>query len=125
MKIIRPEVSLHARPRPRLIPKKTKTTHTDMIEVFKILHNYYMVLKLPQNKSSTTLNNASVTRGNSLKLLNQSFHYDIRKYSFPARVVNICNSLLMLSWHLLLIHLKTDLIGSEVIKMLNMITLLN
>ena len=45
-----------------------------MIEVCKILHNYYMILKLPQNKSSTTLNNASVTRGNSLKLLNQSFH---------------------------------------------------
>ena len=37
--------------------------------------------------------NASVTRGNSLKLLNQSFHYDLRKYSFPARVVNIWNSL--------------------------------
>ena len=29
---------------------------------------------------------------------------------------------MMLSWHLLLIHLKTDLIGSGVIKMLNMIT---
>ena len=33
--------------------------------------------------------------------------------------------LMLLSWHLLLIHLKTDLIGSGVIKMLNMITLLN
>ena len=29
---------------------------------------------------------------------------------------------LMLCWHLLLIHLKTDLIGFGVIKMLNMIT---
>ena len=29
----------------------------------------------------------------SLKLLNQSFHYDLRKYLFPARVVNIWNSL--------------------------------
>jgi len=35
----------------------------------------------------------SVTRGNSLKLMNQSFHYDLWKYSFPARVVNISNSL--------------------------------
>ena len=35
----------------------------------------------------------SVTRGNSLKLLNQSFHNDLPKYSFPARVVNIWNSL--------------------------------
>ena len=33
--------------------------------------------------------------------------------------------LMLLSWHLLLIHLKTDLIGSRVINMLNMITLLN
>jgi len=35
----------------------------------------------------------TVTRGNSLKLLNQSFHNDLPKYSFPARVVNIWNSL--------------------------------
>jgi len=36
----------------------------------------------------------SVTKGNSFKkTLNQSFHYDLRKYSFPARVVNIWNSL--------------------------------
>ena len=32
---------------------------------------------------------------------------------------------MLLSWHLLLIHLKTDLIGSGVIKILNVITLLN
>ena len=61
----------------------------DMIEVFKILHNYYDSEVAPK----LTLNNVSVTRGNSLKLLNQSFHYDLRKYSFPARVVNIWNSL--------------------------------
>jgi len=59
-----------------------------MIEVFKILHNYYNSEVAPK----LTLNNASVTRGNSLKLLNQSVHYDLRKYSFPARVVNIWNS---------------------------------
>ena len=61
----------------------------DMIEVFKILHNYYDSEAAPKLK----INNVSVTRGNSLKLLNQSFHYDLRKYSFPARVVNIWNSL--------------------------------
>ena len=60
-----------------------------MTEVFKILHNYYDSEVAPK----LTLNNAWVTRGNSLKLLNQSFHYDLRKYSFPARVVNIWNSL--------------------------------
>jgi len=60
-----------------------------MIEVFKISHNYYDSEVVPK----LTLNNASVTRGNSLKLLNQSFHYHLRKYSFPARVVSIWNSL--------------------------------
>ena len=61
-----------------------------MIEVFKILHyRYYDSEVAPK----LTLNNASVTRGNSLKLFNQSFHYGLRKYSFPARVVNIWNSL--------------------------------
>jgi len=35
----------------------------------------------------------SNTRGNNYKLLNQSFHYDARKYCFSARIVNIWNSL--------------------------------
>jgi len=48
----------------------------DIIEVFKILHNYYDSEVAPK---LTLNNNASVTRGNSLKLLNQSFHYDLRK----------------------------------------------
>ena len=33
------------------------------------------------------------TRGHDYKLLNKSFHYDIRKYSFSCRVVNVWNSL--------------------------------
>jgi len=33
------------------------------------------------------------TRGNNYKLLNQSFHYDARKYCFSARIVNIWNNL--------------------------------
>ena len=35
----------------------------------------------------------SNTRDNNYKLLNQSFHYDARKYCFSARIVNILNSL--------------------------------
>ena len=35
----------------------------------------------------------SVTRGNSYKLLNHRFYYDIQKYSFTPRVVNMWNSL--------------------------------
>ena len=38
-------------------------------------------------------NNRVDTRGNKYKLLNKSFHYDIRKYSFKARTINIWNSL--------------------------------
>ena len=68
---------------------KYRRMRGDMIEVFKILHNYYNSDVAPK----LTLNNASVTRGNSLKLLNRSFHCDLRKYSFPARVVNTWNSL--------------------------------
>ena len=80
-----------------------------MIEVFKILHNYYDSEVAPK----LTLNNASVTRGNSLKLLNQSFHYDLRKYSFLlVWLISGTVYLMLLSWHLLLIHLKIDLIGS-------------
>ena len=33
------------------------------------------------------------TKGNKYKLLNKSFHYDIRKYSFTARTINTWNSL--------------------------------
>ena len=33
------------------------------------------------------------TRGNKYKSLNHTFHYDTRKYSFSARIVNIWNSL--------------------------------
>ena len=35
----------------------------------------------------------SNTRCNKYKLLNHTFHYDARKYSFTARIVNIWNSL--------------------------------
>jgi len=35
----------------------------------------------------------SNTRGNKYKLLNHTFHYYTRKYSFTARIVNIWNSL--------------------------------
>ena len=38
-------------------------------------------------------NNRVDTRGNKYKLLNESFDYDLRKYSFTARTVNTWNSL--------------------------------
>ena len=38
-------------------------------------------------------NQTKSTRGHDYKLLNKSFHYDLRKYSFSCRVVNVWNSL--------------------------------
>ena len=35
----------------------------------------------------------TITRGNKYKLINRRFHYDLRKYYFSARSVNIWNSL--------------------------------
>ena len=61
-----------------------------MVEVFKIVHNYYdseAAVKLNFNTFSTT-------RRNMYKLQKFMCHYNTRKYSFCARVVNIWNSLL-------------------------------
>jgi len=61
----------------------------DMIEVYKILtcqNDANVSLKL-------TMNQTKSTRGHDYKLLNKSFHYDLRKYSFSCRVVNVWNSL--------------------------------
>ena len=35
----------------------------------------------------------TIARGNKSKLVNHRFHYDLRKYYFSARIVNIWNSL--------------------------------
>jgi len=60
-----------------------------MIEVFKTVHNFYYsraVVKLNFYSFSTA-------RGNKFKLQKFNCHYNIRKYSFVSRVVNIWNSL--------------------------------
>ena len=67
---------------------KYRRLRGDIIEVYKITHDMYdksVVLELPRNVSST--------RGNKYKLQNHSFHYNFRKFSFAARVVNVRNSL--------------------------------
>jgi len=61
----------------------------DMIEVFKITHDIYdpdAFLKLAYHSDF-------ITRGNRYKLSNHRFHYDLRKYYFSARIVNIWYSL--------------------------------
>ena len=35
----------------------------------------------------------SITRGHSLKLANNAYHYDLRKFSFAPGMVNVWNSL--------------------------------
>ena len=61
----------------------------DMIETYKILTGKYDTLVSP------TLTRASscITRGNDLRLQKNRFKYDLRKYCFCNRVVNIWNSL--------------------------------
>ena len=66
---------------------KYRRLQGDMIEVYKITHDMYdksVALELPRNVS---------TRGNKYKLQNHSFHYNFRKFSFAARIVNAWNSL--------------------------------
>ena len=60
-----------------------------MIEVYKILTNKYdsgVNLYLEKQQDSRT-------RGHSLKLANNRYHYDLRKFSFAPRIVNVWNSL--------------------------------
>ena len=64
---------------------KYRRLRGDMIEVFIIMHNIYEVEVSPSLRYYPKSN----TRGNNYKLLNHMFHYDLRKYSFFARIVNI------------------------------------
>jgi len=68
---------------------KYRRLHGDMIEVFKITHNLYDPNVPPELRYYPKSN----TRGNKYKLLNHTFHYNTRKYSLTARIVNIWNSL--------------------------------
>jgi len=73
----------------KLLTLKYRSLRGDMIEVYKILtcqNDANVSLKL-------ILNQRKATRGHDYKLLNESFHYDLRKYSFSCRVVNVWNSL--------------------------------
>jgi len=60
-----------------------------MIEVFKIVHDFYHL----EAAVKLNFNTFSITRGNKYKLQTFSCHYNIRKYSFSSRVVNMWNSL--------------------------------
>jgi len=68
---------------------KYRRIRGDMIEVYKILTNKYdswVNLYLEKQQDS-------ITRGHSLKLVNNRYHYDLIKFSFAPRIVNVWNSL--------------------------------
>jgi len=58
----------------------------DMIEVFETFRAFYHL----EAAAKINFNTFSITRGNMYKLQKYSCHYNIRKYSFSSRVVNIC-----------------------------------
>jgi len=60
-----------------------------MIEVYKILNNEY------DNRVNLYLEKQqdSITGGYRLKLVNNKYYYDLRKFSFAPRIVNAWNSL--------------------------------
>jgi len=60
-----------------------------MIEIYKILTNKY---DTNINFSFETQQD-SRTRSHDLKVISHRHHYDLRKYSLAARIVNTCNSL--------------------------------
>ena len=65
------------------------TVRGDMIKVCKMLTNKCdSIVRLYLEKQQD-----SITRGHSLKLVNNRYHYDLRKFSFAPRIVNVWNSL--------------------------------
>ena len=61
---------------------KYRRIRGDMIKVYKILTNKYdsRVHFYPEKQKD------SITRGHSLKLVNNRYHYDLRKFSFARRI---------------------------------------
>ena len=68
---------------------KYRRLRGDMIEVYKIINQKYDCAVAPE----LIFNPNSVTRRNNDKLFKQRCHYDLRKFSFTNRIVNIWNSL--------------------------------
>ena len=60
-----------------------------MIEVYKILHEFYDVSVSP----ILVRNYDTRTRGNDFKLVHSRSRLDKRKYSFTSRIVNLWNKL--------------------------------
>jgi len=68
---------------------KYRRLRGDMIEAFKIIKHIYDHKVVPE----LIYNINKVTRGNDFRLLKSRSHYDLRKFSFTNRIVNIWNNL--------------------------------
>ena len=60
-----------------------------MIETYKILTGKYDLVAAPNLSTANT----TITRGNDLRLQKSRTRYDLRKFFFTNRVVNMWNSL--------------------------------
>jgi len=70
----------------------TLTQVHDMTEVFKITKHKYDYKVAPE----LIYNINKVTTGNTFRLSKNRSHYDLRKFSFTTRIVNIWTACLML-----------------------------
>jgi len=68
---------------------KYRRSHGDMIEVFKITKHKYDYKVAPE----LIYNINKITKRNYFRLSKNRSHYDLRKFSFINRIVNIWNSL--------------------------------
>ena len=67
---------------------KYRRARGDMIEVYKILNGKYDI-----NACVSLITSHSVTRGNRYRLQKGHIKYDLRKYFFTQRIVDVWNSL--------------------------------
>jgi len=75
--------------RPDLYSLFCRHQRGELIEVFKILNNYYDI----EPSTFFTINNSSITRGYQLKLFKVRSRLMIRQHFFTNRTVNLWNSL--------------------------------
>jgi len=71
------------------LPTLYRRLRGDVIEDFKIIKHIYDHKVVPE----LIYNINKVARGNDFRLLKNRSHYDLRKFSFTDRIVNIWNSL--------------------------------
>ena len=68
---------------------KFRRLRGDLIEMYKIVNKCYS----PDTTLSIRYNTYAQTRGNNYKIFAQHISYDMRKYFFTNRVMNVWNSL--------------------------------